>query len=173
MTMDGKPAAPSAPVMVSIRLERTLATPLQLPQHRDPLASLGVEEETERSPKGVAHGRLELEEAIIAAKRAGGMVRSGRWPESTGALSRPTLLEITKIAKPGALPKPRPLSGVRVLDLTRFLQARPAPPSPTRRGLMKITRLLCPASCQDRHRTRQALRHLDLRAMAICNHGEL
>ena len=70
---------------------------------------------------------LELEEAIIAAKGAGGMVRSmAEWaahPQGQAIASLP-LLEIVKIgeAPPEKLPEgERPLSGVRVLDLTRVL----------------------------------------------------
>ena len=70
---------------------------------------------------------LELEEAIIAAKGAGGMVRSmAEWaqhPQAAAIASLP-LLEIVKIgdAPPEKLPRgDRPLSGIRVLDLTRVL----------------------------------------------------
>ena len=70
---------------------------------------------------------LELEEAIIAANGAGGMVRSmGEWaqhPQAAAIASLP-LLEIVKIgdSPPEALPDgERPLSGIRVLDLTRVL----------------------------------------------------
>ena len=70
---------------------------------------------------------LELEEAILAAKGAGGMVRSmAEWanhPQAAAIASLP-LLEIVKIgeAPPEKLPQgDRPLSGVRVLDLTRVL----------------------------------------------------
>jgi crotonobetainyl-CoA:carnitine CoA-transferase CaiB-like acyl-CoA transferase len=70
---------------------------------------------------------LELEEAIIAAKGAGGMVRSmAEWaqhPQAAAIASLP-LMEILKIgdSQPEALPEgDRPLSGIRVLDLTRVL----------------------------------------------------
>lgn len=70
---------------------------------------------------------LELEEAIIAAKGAGGEVRTmAEWaqhPQSAAVASLP-LLETHKIgdSPPEPLPGgPRPLSGVRVLDLTRVL----------------------------------------------------
>ena len=70
---------------------------------------------------------LELEEAILAAKGAGGMARSmAEWakhPQAAAIASLP-LLEIVKIgdAPPEKLPQgDRPLSGVRVLDLTRVL----------------------------------------------------
>src|SRR5262249_10833311 len=70
---------------------------------------------------------LELEEAIIAADGAGGMVRTmeewARHPQSAAVASLP-LLEIVKIgdSPPEKLPDgDRPLSGIRVLDLTRVL----------------------------------------------------
>src|SRR6059058_6013422 len=70
---------------------------------------------------------LELEEAIIAAKGAGGMVRSmeewAKHPQAAAIASLP-LMEVVKIgdSPPEALPDgDRPLSGVRVLDLTRVL----------------------------------------------------
>src|SRR5438477_11130070 len=70
---------------------------------------------------------LELEVALIAAGGAGGMVRSmAEWaqhPQAAAIASLP-LLEIVKIgdAPPQKLPEgDRPLSGIRVLDLTRVL----------------------------------------------------
>jgi crotonobetainyl-CoA:carnitine CoA-transferase CaiB-like acyl-CoA transferase len=70
---------------------------------------------------------LELEEAIIAAGGAGGMVRSmAEWaqhPQAAAIASLP-LMEIIKIgdSPPEKLPDgDRPLSGIRVLDLTRVL----------------------------------------------------
>jgi hypothetical protein len=79
---------------------------------------------TERHP--VAH-RLALEEAIIATHGAGGMVRTmDEWaqhPQAAAIASLP-LMEIVKIGDSPPEPLPdgdRPLSGVRVLDLTRVL----------------------------------------------------
>ena len=70
---------------------------------------------------------LELEEAIIAARGAGGMVRTrdecAKHPQAAAIASLP-LMEIVKIgaSRPEPLPAgDRPLSGVRVLDLTRVL----------------------------------------------------
>ena len=70
---------------------------------------------------------LELEEAIIAAKGAGGMVRTmeewAQHPQAAAIASLP-LMEIVKIgdSPPEKLPEGgRPLAGVRVLDLTRVL----------------------------------------------------
>src|SRR3989440_2972374 len=99
------------------------------PNHRAAaLKVLGCEENHDAVRKAVA-GRdaLELEEAIIAAGGAGGMVRSmAEWaqhPQAAAIASLP-LMEIVKIgdSPPEKLPDgDRPLSGVRVLDLTRVL----------------------------------------------------
>jgi crotonobetainyl-CoA:carnitine CoA-transferase CaiB-like acyl-CoA transferase len=99
------------------------------PNHRAAaLSVLGVEENKDAVRRAVANwDALELEEAILAAKGAGGMVRSmAEWanhPQAAAIASLP-LLEIVKIgeAPPEKLPQgDRPLSGVRVLDLTRVL----------------------------------------------------
>ena len=99
------------------------------PNHREAaLSVLGVEDDREAVREAVARwDALELEEAIIAAKGAGGMARSmeewARHPQAAAIASLP-LLEIEKIADspPQPFPEgPRPLSGVRVLDLTRVL----------------------------------------------------
>jgi len=99
------------------------------PNHRAAaLSVLGCAEDREEVTKAVAKwDALELEEAIIAAKGAGGMVRSmAEWakhPQGIAIASLP-LLEIVKIgdAPVEKLPQgERPLSGVRVLDLTRVL----------------------------------------------------
>src|SRR5262249_5533250 len=99
------------------------------PNHRAAaLAVLGVPEDREAVRQAVAKwDALELEEAIIAAKGAGGMVRTmdewAKHPQAAAIASLP-LMEIVKI---GDSPKEklpdgdRPLSGVRVLDLTRVL----------------------------------------------------
>lgn len=69
----------------------------------------------------------ELEEAIAAAHACGGRVRTAdEWlahPQGRYLSARP-VIEITRIGDAPArpfLPGPRPLSGVRVLDLTRIL----------------------------------------------------
>jgi len=99
------------------------------PNHRAAaLSVLGVPEDREAVTKAVAGwDALELEEAIIAAKGAGGMVRTmAEWaqhPQSAAIASLP-LMEIIKIgdSPPEKLPDgERPLSGIRVLDLTRVL----------------------------------------------------
>src|SRR5579863_306031 len=99
------------------------------PNHRAAaLSVLGCAEDREEVKKAVAKwDALELEEAIIAAKGAGGMVRSmAEWaahPQGKAIASLP-LLEIVKIGDAPVEKLPagdRPLSGVRVLDLTRVL----------------------------------------------------
>ncbi len=99
------------------------------PNHRAAaLSVLGCAEDREEVTKAVAKwDALELEEAIIAAKGAGGMVRSmeewAKHPQGMAIASLP-LMEIVKIgdAPVEKLPQgERPLSGVRVLDLTRVL----------------------------------------------------
>ena len=99
------------------------------PNHRAAaLQVLGVSEDKEEVRRAVSQwDALELEEAIISAKGAGGMVRSmEEWvnhPQAAAIRSLP-LMEIIKIADspPETLPEGcRPLSGVRVLDLTRVL----------------------------------------------------
>jgi crotonobetainyl-CoA:carnitine CoA-transferase CaiB-like acyl-CoA transferase len=99
------------------------------PNHREAaLRVLGVPEDREAVRHAVAKwDALELEEAIIAAKGAGGMVRSmdewAKHPQAAAIASLP-LMEIVKIGEsaPEKLPEGhRPLAGVRVLDLTRVL----------------------------------------------------
>src|SRR5467141_1306402 len=99
------------------------------PNHRAAaLSVLGVPEDREAVRQAVAQwDALALEEAIIAAKGAGGMVRTmAEWaqhPQAAAIASLP-LMEIVKIGEspPEKLPDgDRPLSGIRVLDLTRVL----------------------------------------------------
>jgi crotonobetainyl-CoA:carnitine CoA-transferase CaiB-like acyl-CoA transferase len=99
------------------------------PNHRAAaLKVLGVPEEREAVRQAVSKwDALELEEAIIAAGGAGGMVRSmAEWaqhPQAAAIASLP-LIEILKIGDSAPEPLPeaeRPLSGIRVLDLTRVL----------------------------------------------------
>jgi crotonobetainyl-CoA:carnitine CoA-transferase CaiB-like acyl-CoA transferase len=99
------------------------------PNHRAAaLKVLGVPEEHDAVRQAVAKwDAIELEEAIIAAGGAGGMVRSvAEWaqhPQAAAIASLP-LMEILKIgdSPPEPLPEAeRPLSGIRVLDLTRVL----------------------------------------------------
>ena len=99
------------------------------PNHRAAaIKVLGCEEDRDAVRKAVSQwDALELEEAIIAAGGAGGMVRSmAQWAQhpQAAAIAALPLLEIVKIgeAPPEKLPEgDRPLSGIRVLDLTRVL----------------------------------------------------
>src|SRR5499427_2578613 len=99
------------------------------PNHRAAaLSVLGVPEDREAVRQAVQKwDALELEEAIIAAKGAGGMVRTmdewAKHPQAAAIASLP-LMEIVKIgeSRPEKLPEgDRPLTGIRVLDLTRVL----------------------------------------------------
>ncbi len=99
------------------------------PNHRAAaLSVLGVPEDRDAVAKAVlTWNAQDLEEAIIAAKGAGGMVRTAaEWathPQAAAIAALP-LMEVIKIGEAPPEPLPpgnRPLSGVRVLDLTRVL----------------------------------------------------
>jgi crotonobetainyl-CoA:carnitine CoA-transferase CaiB-like acyl-CoA transferase len=99
------------------------------PNHRAAaLSVLGVAEDREAVTRAVATwNAADLEEAIIAAKGAGGMARpQAEWakhPQAAAIASLP-LMEIVRIGDSPPEPLPpgdRPLSGIRVLDLTRVL----------------------------------------------------
>lgn len=99
------------------------------PNHRAvALKVLGVEEDRAAVAKAVLNWTAaDLEEAIIANKGAGGMVRTQeewkRHPQGIAVAGLP-LMEIVKIgdSKPEPLPAgDRPLSGIRVVDITRVL----------------------------------------------------
>src|SRR5215475_5742319 len=99
------------------------------PNHRAAaLSVLGVAEDREAVAHAVATwNAADLEEAIIAAKGAGGMARTqAEWakhPQASAIATLP-LMEIVRIGDSTPEPLPsgdRPLSGIRVLDLTRVL----------------------------------------------------
>ncbi len=99
------------------------------PNHRAAaLKVLGAAEDRDAVRKAVAQwDAQELEEAIIAASGAGAMVRSmqewAQHPQCAAVASLP-LMEIVKIGDSAPEPLPsgdRPLSGIRVLDLTRVI----------------------------------------------------
>ncbi|MGA3400593.1 MAG: CoA transferase [Acetobacteraceae bacterium] len=99
------------------------------PNHRAAaLGVLGVAEDRAAVARAVLNwNAADLEEAIVAAKGAGGMVRThAEWAQhpQAAAIAALPLLEIVRIGDAPAEPLPaggRPLSGVRVLDLTRVL----------------------------------------------------
>ncbi len=99
------------------------------PNHRAAaLSVLGVAEDRAAVARAVMNwNAADLEEAIIAAKGAGGMVRTQQeWAQhqQSAAIAALPLMEIIRIgdSPPEALPQGnRPLSGIRVLDLTRVL----------------------------------------------------
>src|SRR5262249_37945182 len=99
------------------------------PNHRAAaLRVLGVPEDRNAVARAAATwNAADLEEAIIAAKGAGGMARTqreGKKHRKAVAVAALPLMEIlgTGASAPEPLPTgARPLSGIRVLDLTRVL----------------------------------------------------
>jgi hypothetical protein len=94
------------------------------PNHRAAaLSVLGCAEDHQEVTRAVATwNAADLEEAIIAAKGAGGMVRTkqewARHPQGIAVAALP-LMEIIRIGDSPPEPLPpadRPLSGIRVLD---------------------------------------------------------
>jgi crotonobetainyl-CoA:carnitine CoA-transferase CaiB-like acyl-CoA transferase len=132
MQMDGAPVSTERNTVMGVypaKHGRWSYLHCNFPNHRAAaLSVLGVPEDREAVRQAVANwDALELEEAIIAANGAGGMVRTmDEWaqhPQAAAIASLP-LMEIVKIgdSPPEKLPAgDRPLSGVRVLDLTRVL----------------------------------------------------
>jgi len=132
LTIDGARVSPAFnPVMGNYPAKngRWSYVHANFPNHRAAaLQVLGVPEDPDAVRKAVAQwDALELEEGIIAAKGAGGMVRTmdewARHPQGIAVASLP-LMEIIRIgdSPPEDLPRgDRPLSGIRVLDLTRVI----------------------------------------------------
>ena len=132
MQMEGAPVSTERNTVMGVypaRNGRWSYLHCNFPNHRAAaLSVLGVPEDREAVRKAVAGwDALELEEAIIAAKGAGGMVRTmdewAKHPQAAAIASLP-LMEIVKTGEsaPEKLPDGhRPLSGIRVLDLTRVL----------------------------------------------------
>jgi crotonobetainyl-CoA:carnitine CoA-transferase CaiB-like acyl-CoA transferase len=132
MQMEGAPVSTERNTVMGVypaRNGRWSYLHCNFPNHRAAaLSVLGVPEDREAVRKAVAGwDALELEKAIITAKGAGGMVRTmdewAKHPQAAAIASLP-LMEIVKIGEsaPEKLPDGhRPLSGIRVLDLTRVL----------------------------------------------------
>ena len=178
MTLNGAAAAGERPSVMGVypaRDGRWSYLHCNFPNHREAaLGVLGVPEDREAVRQAVANwDALELEEAIIAARGAGGMVRSmdewARHPQSAAVASLP-LLEIDKIGDSPPEPLPdgsRPLSGIRVLDLTRVLAGPTCARTLAEHGadVMKVTASHLPSSEAQEFDTGHGKlsTHLDLR----------
>lgn len=145
------------------------------PDHRAAaLEVLGVEENRQAVAAAVARwDALELESAIVAAQGAGCMVRSmpewAKHPQAAAIASLP-LIEIARIGEspPEELPEgDRPLSGIRVLDLTRVLAGPACARTLAEHGadVLKVTAAHLPAIDYQEYDTGHGKRsaYLDLR----------
>jgi crotonobetainyl-CoA:carnitine CoA-transferase CaiB-like acyl-CoA transferase len=178
MKLDGAPVSTQRNTLMGVypaRNGRWSYLHCNFPNHRDAaLRVLGVPEDPEAVRHAVAKwDALELEEAIIAAKGAGGMVRTmdewARHPQAAAIASLP-LIEIVKIGQSPREKLPdgnRPLAGIRVLDLTRVLAGPTCGRTLAEHGaeVLRITAAHLPSLGYQEHDTGHGKlsAHLDLR----------
>ncbi len=178
LKMDGSPVPSGSATIMGMypaRHGRWSYIHCNFPNHRAAaLKVLGVQEDREAVRKAIAKwDAAELEEAIIAANGAGGMVRTmqewARHPQCAAIASLP-LMEIIKIGDSPPEPLPsgdRPLSGVRVLDLTRVIAGPTCGRTLAEHGadVLKITAAHLPSLGRQEYDTGHGKlsAHLDLR----------
>src|SRR5256712_13267660 len=178
MQMDGAHVSTERNTVMGVypaKNERWSYLHCNFPNHRAAaLSVLGVPEDREAVRQAVARwDAIELEEAIIAARGAGGMVRTmdewAKHPQAAAIASLP-LMEIVKLgaSAPEKLPDgDRPLSGVRVLDLTRVLAGPTCARTLAEHGadVLKITAAHLPSLGHQEYDTGHGKlsAHLDLR----------